>query len=489
MQTLLAWILVTLVIAGAYPWSAWLLTRSNRSDGMWLTLLLTLSLSIGALTLLMFWESLFGISFSLWTITLPYLGLMLPGFWLWRRGQSKERPQSIESRNQPSLYSIPRWFAGSMLALISAAILFNAAYWPFYRDDTLGIYHRYGKLMYETGTIVPFEGRNDAFYQAYPMQLPLAYTYSYIASGWINEYLAKTIAALFSLACLPATFLLGRMMFDSLAGWLGALLLAFAPTFGRWASAGYVDLPMAFLYTLTAIFAWRLWEKGHWADALLTGVAIGLAAWTKNAALVGICYLLLWLLYAWRKKRIPFQHLLLVLGTCAVIAAPWYIRNWFEARLIVPPTAWTEQAERSLSTLFLFIMQSQNFALTGWVILAAVGASILSLLQRRIRPQHVMLLGWTIPFFAVWWLLVSYDPRFALLFLPLLCVIGGEWLARVFGWLPHQIQKRVPLPVTFIALAWSLYIVWISVEYKDAILRAPLMGDTAKHEIVLRGDD
>lgn len=483
MQTLFAWILVGCVILAAYPWSAWFLSRGKQPDDQWLRLLVTLMMSIGTLTLVMLWEALAGIAFSLWTITLPYFGLMLPGVWLWSRRRLKNGILPDLSPGQ----NFGHRYIALLPILISAAILFNGAYWPFYRDDTLGIYHRYAKLMYESGTLIPFAGRDDAFYQAYPMQMPLAYTYAYIASGWVNEYLAKTIATLFSLACLPAAYALGRMLYGSWAGWLSAMLLAFAPTFARWASSGYVDLPMAFLYTLAAIFAWRLWEGGNWADALLMGMAMGFAAWTKNAALMGIGFISLWLQYAWFKGRTQLRHIILALAVCAVVAAPWYLRNWLEARLIVPPTAWTEQAERSLGTLLLLITQPQNFAVTGWAILLAVITSAVEFMRRRATSAQIMLAVWTIPFFGVWWLLVSYDPRFVLLFLPLLCVWGGGWLVHAWGWLPNVWQKRITLPLAVLALAWTLYIAWIGIEYKGAILSDPFMGDAAKHTIVLSG--
>ncbi|MEO8612580.1 MAG: glycosyltransferase family 39 protein [Chloroflexota bacterium] len=487
MQTIFAWILTAVIIAAGYPWSAWLLSKSKSPRSQWLTSLLALALSIGLLTLLMFWESLLGIALNLWAITIPYFVLMLPGLMLWWRGRNTS-PQPESGLPKTSEHRFARWFGGGILIAISAAIFFNAAYWPFHRDDTLGIYHRYGKLMYESGTLVPFAGRDDAFYQAYPIQIPLAYTYSYLASDWVNEYLAKAVTALFSLACLPATYVLGRMLVGSLAGWLSALLLAFAPTFARWASTGYVDLPMAFLYTLSAIFAWRLWEDENWADALLAGAMMGLAAWTKNAALIGIAFLILWLGYGWLKKRISFRFIGLVLGVCAIVAAPWYIRNWIEARLIMPPTAWTDQAEHSLRTLLLFIFQPENFALTGWVILLSIIAAIIQFLRRRAAAPTLLLLIWTIPFFGVWWLLVSYDPRFVLLFLPLLCVLGGGWLAQIWRALPQKWQPVIFRAVAVVALAGMLYILWISVEFKPEILHNPLMGDEAKHTIVLSGE-
>jgi hypothetical protein len=244
---------------------------------------------------------------------------------------------------------------------------------------------------------------------------------------------------------------------------------------------------MAFLYMLAAIFAWRLWSGGNWADALLTGMAMGFAAWTKNAALMGIGFLSLWLAYAWLKGKMPLRLMVLALAVCAVIAAPWYIRNWLEARLIVPTTAWTDQAERSLRTVLLFITQPQNFALTGWVIMLAIITSLVDLIRRRLGEETVMLAIWTLPFFGVWWLLVSYDPRFVLLFLPLLCVWGGGWLIHAWAWIPAIWQKRIRMPLAVVALIWTLYIAWISIEYKGAIVGDPFMSDAAKHTVVLSG--
>jgi hypothetical protein len=487
MQTVFAWILVGAVILAAYPWSAWLLARGTQSQDKWLTALVTLMMSIGALTLIMLWQGIASIPFSVWTISLPYFALMLPGINLWWRTQPEQKTASDVTENLIPEQVISRRYTALLLFIISIAILFNGAYWPFYRDDTIGIYHKYGKLIFESGALVPFIGRDDAFYQAYPMQMPLAYSYAYFASGWVNGYLAKTIATLLSVACLPAVYVLGRILYGSWAGWMSALLLAFAPTFARWASSGYVDLPMAFLYTLAAIFAWRLWKGGNWIDALLTGMAIGFAAWTKNAALMGIAFVSLWLVYAWFRGKTQFRYIILALSVCAVIAAPWYIRNWFEARLIVPPTAWTEQAERSLRTLLLLITQPQNFALTGWVIMLAIITAALDFIRRRLQAEPVMLAIWTLPFFGVWWLLVSYDPRFVLLFLPLLCVWGGGWLVRSWNWLPGVWQKRIKIPLALVALIWTLYIVWISVEFKGAILNDPFMNDASKHSIVLSG--
>ncbi len=488
LQTIFAWVLVAVMIAAAYPLAAWLVAQSPRRDGMWLTVMVTLALSIGTLTLIMFWEGLVGIPFRLAAIALPYFIIMAIGGWLWWRSPNRKQ---IAMFSRPVI-PLNRSEVGIVAALviISATILFNAAYWPFHRDDVLGIYGKYGKLMYETGTLVPFAGRDDAFYQAYPMEIPLAYTFTFVASGWEDEYLALVIPALLSLACLPAAYVLGKMLYDNRVGLMAALLLALAPTFTRWASSGYVDLPMAFFYTLAAIFAWRLRDSDHPSDAVLLGIALGLTAWTKNAGLLGLILFGLWLAFVQlfpSGKRIGWRQLSIAVGVCLLIAAPWYIRNEIEAHLIMPPTAWVGQAERTLHNIFIFVAEPGNYAITGWLIMIGLLAAVYAIIRKREEVQEaILLLTLTVPFFGAWWVLVSYDPRFLLLFLPLLTIIAANWAVKLWDAMNERWRRPAGIAIAIIALALTIYIVWISVDFKGDILHHPFMGDETKKAIVLK---
>jgi 4-amino-4-deoxy-L-arabinose transferase-like glycosyltransferase len=480
MQTLVAWLLMGFVLLAGYPWAAWLLAKNPRDDGRWLTLLVGVSVSLGTLTLLMFWQAVIGIPLSLWAITIPYVALMLPGWLLWWRLRSVQSSQT--QRRNP--YSLLRRFTLFILILISAAILLNAVYWPFSRDDALRIYARYGRIMWSTGALVSFE-RDDSFYQTYPVLVPLAYTYTYLASGWQNEYLARVTPALLSLGCLPAVYILGRIIGGESVGGLSALLLALTPAFGSWASSGYVDLPMAFFYTLSAVFAWRLWHTRHWTDALLTGTMVGLAVWTKNAALLGVVIFASWLIWIRLTGRIQWRHVLLSMGACVLIAAPWYIRNLILARMLIAPTAWVAQARHTLDTLFIFASHFEIFGFPGWLLIVGIFASLIALLRRRNLPEITVLLWWAVPFFVAWWLFVSYDPRFLLMFLPLLTVMAAYWTVKIWSFIPHHWQQRAIIPLVVLALTLGLLAAWTNVEFKREMLRDPLMSDKAKHEIVL----
>jgi 4-amino-4-deoxy-L-arabinose transferase-like glycosyltransferase len=490
LQTLFAWLLLALIVAAAVPVTQRLLARSPHPENSLLALTLAPGLASGTLTLIMFWESLLGGRFSAAGVTLPYFMLALGAYWLLR-------PQRDAWGGEPQRLARPRARRRHLimlpLLLVAAAILFNAAYWPFSRDDALAIYRPFAQMMAGTGTLVPLTGA-DSLYRAYPMHMPLAYAWAYLASGWENEYLARLFPALLSAACLPAVFLLGRRIERGAstgcfhAGWWAALLLAFTPFFGRWASAGYVDLPMAYYIALTALLCARLWASRSGVDALLAGVCLALAAWTKNAALLAVPLFAGWLIYA-GLRRTGLRPLLIAFGACALVGAPWYARNVLGAGFVIPQTAWTDQAQPTLANLFPFVTQIENFGIAGWIMTAGM---LWTAVRARRSAASALLLWGIVPYLAVWWLLVSYDPRFLLHVLPLMCTLGGLWLAQMWRWLDARWGKQ-PAYVSVVAalaaavIALTLQALWQAVEFKDALRADPLMSHSAKVEIVRPG--
>jgi hypothetical protein len=472
MQTLSAWLLFGLLLAAAYPTATWILRDEPERL---LKLLLALGLAPGIFSLLMFAESLIGLPFSVLNIAAPYFALMLPGTLWWLR-QPKSWSLAVPPQARLTLL---------LLTLVSTAVLFNALYFPFYRDDTLGIYKPQAQQMYALRSLIRLIGA-ESLYLTYAPHLPLVYTFAYVASGWENDYLARLVPALLALGCLPATYLLAQRLGGARAGWLGAIILALTPTFARWASSGYVDLPMAFYYTLAAIFALRLWDEPRARDAILGGVLIGLAAWTKNAGLlIAAPVLTLWLGWCLLRRRIRWRLALLSIIACVAVAGGWYLRNQIGAGFVIPNTAWTDQARQTLDSLLVFVTRPENFALTGWLILIGVALSAAEVIRRRLNtPEHLLILMWTLPFFAAWWLFVSYDPRFLLLFLPPLCALVGAWLSEAYARLPVRWQPRARVVATLGAVIFALYILTISVDYKDSILRDPFMSHEAKLALV-----
>lgn len=473
---ILPWLAVILLIAAAVP-SAVLVSRRQDDHGAALTAVLTLVVASGALSLILFWESILGLSITFGGVVLPYLALMLPGIVVFFRSSPRV--------TRPRLTNWHETAALVLIALVAAAVLLNAVYYPLYADDTLGIYRPAALPIFYDGRIDPLIGA-ESLYRTYPILVPSMYALGYMASGWENDYLAKLIPALLSLGCLPAVSLLARRLSKRpAAGWIAPLLLAITPAFGRWASSGYVDLPMAFFYVLTAYYALRLWETNERLDAVLTGVMLGLAVTTKNAALLGVPLLGAWLAIGIFARRIRFSTMLITLGIVAFVGAPWYIRNWLGAGFIIPATAWTDQAQRTFANLLVFVTRPENFGVTGAVVTIALIPLFAGLFRLR-RPA--LLIGlFALPFFAAWWLFVSYDPRFLLLFLPLLIVYAADQIAALKL---EERAARLLIPLAFVIAAGAAgYTAFRSVDYKDEFLRDPLMTHEAKLALVGRVTD
>jgi hypothetical protein len=208
-ETLLPWVFVLFMLCAAYPWASWLTTRSPLPAGRGLRWLTALALGVGLLTLLMFWMSAAGIPYAFPGAILLYLIIMLAGWNVWRNGRRTPTLEARPRRTPPAHWA--RTGALMIIALIGAAVLFTSLYWPFYRDDALGIYRPQAAEMYRTGALIPLTGA-DSLYKTYPMLVQLAYTYAYITAGWEHEYLAKLIPALLSLACLGAAYEFGRLL-------------------------------------------------------------------------------------------------------------------------------------------------------------------------------------------------------------------------------------------------------------------------------------
>ncbi|MEL7233890.1 MAG: glycosyltransferase family 39 protein, partial [Chloroflexota bacterium] len=326
--------------------------------------------------------------------------------------------------------------------------------------------------------------RQFQLYQLYPQLMSMTYAFVYQAAEWHNPYPARLMTALLNLTGLSATFLLARQVHSTTAAWIAVLLLALTPDFGTWASAGYVDLPMAAYYTLCAVFTWAALHHGRTTDVALAALMIGLAAWVKNAALLGCLLFFTILLWGLIRRKLALKQVLLASGLVAIVALPWYARNLILSGQLIPDTVWADDAQQTLSEIFVLVTRPQNYGLPGVVMLISVWWGGWQLL----RTQHsgvFFVLWWSVPYYVLWLFFASYDPRFILLFLPFLSILGAMLCATLWQQAGNRRQPILAVMMVLVTVL-AVQVMWGSVEFKRDILQNPLMSHEEKLDIVNR---
>ncbi len=410
-------------------------------------------------------------------------------------GRSRESGRSVRTPSRAILREplAPVLIAG--IAVCCAGILFNAVYWPFEIGDALALYAPFARHIAETGTLPVGEG----LHETYPMLVPIAYALAYRAAGAVSEWLPRLVAALLAIGTIGAGGILARDMSRRGAGVVAAALIAFTPVFGRWASTGYTDIPAAFYVGLTAIFAWRWWTSGTRGALVCTGIAAGLAMWTKNSTLA-LLPSLVWLVLSrptmadghGARTRGPWVDLATVLGVTAAVAGPWYIRNLSLHGFVVPPTAFTDLARHTIGAAGVMLAPDRHFGISGWIFTAAIPFAVVRAVRRGCqRDAAYVLLVLLTPYAAAWWWLASYDARFLMTVVPLLAAMGALMLTDAAAWIAAGSAPGRLRVATIAALAVSLYATAAafrkSVEHKAVLARTPLMTNADRHRVRIGG--
>ena len=487
-EALIPWLAAALALLWAYPWARWLAQREPV-----LTLLLTVTLSPGGLAWML--QGLAAISpglVSFWPVT----GLVIAGsglgWWVLGRDAARATPAGPDPDARHPLRTI----TGLVVLGLVALTLFNAAYWPLGEDDALTLYAPMGYRFATTGQFGVAGTLNDAGpYNAYPQLNPLVMAYIQLASGAPHEYAARFSMAVLGLAMVGAAYILGRELFGRRRGLAAAYLVAAIPILLHWAAAAYTDLPAGAYYTLAMIFAWRLARLPGSRNALLAGLLGGLAALTKNSALLIAPALAGWVAYShWARWRDPqtiitpvrLRHAGLLAGGFLLAAGPWYLHAWLAYGHLIPPTGWTDQAQHTLAALLGPALVLDQYVLGGVLAVLGMGWQIVRLWRTRpaFDPRAALLVGFSVPYWGVWWVLFSYELRFLLLIWGVLAVLGAEvllsaWEQVTRRWTPPRGLLRVALPVLVVVLA--LPAARMAVDHKPALLRDPLMDDRARH--------
>ena len=355
MAALLPVLLGSFLLAGV-PWTLVVLPRADWRD--WPTVL-ALGLALGA---------------ALWTAgmfllgtfaTLSLLGTLIVGGLiaitgviaaLWR---PRLAPRAARLASVRTPLAGWEWLILGGLALALLLRVINVAYWPFTAYDPLWVYGYNARVFMVQGAIPAEMGY-------YPQLLPLSYTYGQLLWGGINDHAARAAIPVFALISILGAYALGARLVGPQdgprgrrIGLLTAALWTFYPHHAEWSHAGDLEVPLTAFFTLAAlcfVLAWRDRTRARWRYAILAGLMLGGAMWTKptaGALVWGIG--LVFLIEVVRQRfdvarlRAPFA-VVVVTGLATVpLGGMWYLRNLAlgHPALVFPNDYWLTQAQRS----------------------------------------------------------------------------------------------------------------------------------------------
>jgi len=270
-----------------------------------------------------------------------------------------------------------------LIAMIAAAVILrwiHTAFWTFTAYDALWVYGFQGRLYFLEGFIP-----NSIDY--YPPFVQLQYAYVQVCIGEINDHAARMVIPMMHIGSILAAYLLGEGLMNRRVGLFTAALWSLHPLVGQWAFRGDLEIPLAFSFTLAAAFFLRAWLGKDRQDALLAGIMLGIAMFTKPTAgafVWGVLLLFVLELLRTRLRAREWMPRFMVVFWTGLASIPlgsvWYLRNLLlgHEAITLPPEFWLSQARRSGDYL-------------NWIVLAVMVGFLVCSSRRRIPAKRFVL--------------------------------------------------------------------------------------------------
>lgn len=172
-----------------------------------------------------------------------------------------------------------------------------------------------------------------AEYSYYPMYIDLSYL---VCLYFKNDIVPKFIHLGFGLATGWLIYLYLKNKFCRNWGLLGMVIFITTPIVVWLSTSVYVDLGMTFFITgsILAFVKWRNSEYNHFKWLFISSLCMGIAIGSKYNALIAwfIVNLMVMLSYArdTNKQTGALKYGLLFIVITALVASPWYLKNYFQ---------------------------------------------------------------------------------------------------------------------------------------------------------------
>jgi hypothetical protein len=371
---------------------------------------------------------------------------------------AQKRKSYTPKTSQAPPFALDEKLIISMIVLAVVIRWIHTAFWTFTAYDVLWVYGFQSRLYFLEGFIP-----NTIDY--YPQFVQLQYTYVQVMIGEINDYAARMVIPMMHIGSILATYLLGERLFNRRVGLFATALWSLHPYVGQWSFIGDLEIPLTFSFTMASTFFLSAWmgdegNKSRRHDALLAGLMLGIAMYTKPTAGAFIWGVMLLFAVELIRSRFKIQRWLprfmVAFWTglaCIPLGAVWYIRNIALGHdaITFPPDLWLSLARRSGDHL-------------NWLVLAIIiGFVGYGLLQKMPIRHFVMgIVGIGILLIGVLpsnptLFLTRYDPPFSYItIIEAICIAVGLLMIGVSLFLHMRSRQIKTQSHTAQIIAWSL---------------------------------
>jgi 4-amino-4-deoxy-L-arabinose transferase-like glycosyltransferase len=147
-------------------------------------------------------------------------------------------------------------------------------------------------------------------------------------AGGSSFHAHRLLGAVLGMATIVLLALVAKRLGGTRLALVTASLVAVDPVLWKWDSQVLSEPLYAPLVALVLLAAYRVHDRPTAGRAAALGGAIGLAGLTRPEALIFVP--LLALLLVWWSRRGAVRPVLAMCAVCAVVMAPWVVRNWSE---------------------------------------------------------------------------------------------------------------------------------------------------------------
>jgi 4-amino-4-deoxy-L-arabinose transferase-like glycosyltransferase len=363
-------------------------------------------------------------------------------------------------------------FTTAKSAWLSFIVLFiflnlGIALTPPISKDAL-IYHLVGPRIFIQSHGMGFISGN--FYTNFPFTTEMLFAMGMLLKGPI---LAKLIHFSFGILTLAAIFQWTAAKSSVSTGLLAAAVYYTLPLVAKLSGWAYIDLSLAF-FVLIMIVALLDWKEFHHKGFLaLAGVFGGLAMGTKYSGIIMVLIIMLGaLLYLTKENRMGTKAVQ-VFFIAAVVASPWYLKNWI---LTGNPTypflyslfggrEWSQEMAKTYAMFLSFVGSGPgilNYLRLPWDICFVGGGTrpdfdgfigpiflLVPILSMAVRPKSVeirFMLFFSLLYFILWGMLIQ-QLRLLVPIFPVLSIILALFIYKT-----PKAWRRTRLCILFFCL-------------------------------------